>query len=446
ALMKKDPALKAEVSERYQLTPHFGLAGVPGICKYKPFEAGEHCGVINLERYAVIKPTVVAILDSGIAPKDGRFHYWRTQQEYDQVANLENQQDLYSDDVIGVNFVAGGGFPKDDVDVAHAKNHGTHVAGIAACRLGADDLKKSVNARIGLMVLKVAKSDASLDPGAIAEAVAYARFHNAHIMNMSFEGPKALFVKIRMEEAKKEVLFVVAAGNGTDQSGRDLDTTKPEIYPAVFSKDLPNVISVAAHDAKPEIACFSNRGGNTIDIAAPGTAIESTIIGTIGSASGTSQATPFVTFAAALLHARGMKWPQDIKRRLMDSTDFYPSMVKMVKSEGILNVTKALAYDEDIVRVRNEAEPLIGTIVNPPPITIPNIAKTIPLKSVRKLITGYPTGTTGMTKIISDLEGVSPSVVDKIALPPITIIVNGVKRVVLASDILEIIPRMQLTP
>ena len=91
------------------------------------------------------------------------------------------------------------------------------------------------------------------------------------------------------------MLFIVAAGNG-DSSGRGYNIDSLPVYPASF--DLDNVISVANLRFDGQIDPSSNFGAKSVDLAAPGSYILSTVSGNKYSyMSGTSMACLLYTSA-----------------------------------------------------------------------------------------------------------------------------------------------------
>ncbi len=162
--------------------------------------------------------------------------------------------------------------------------HGTHVAGIVA-----SNSLSNVKIKPYKVLNKYGKGSLST----IALAVDMAVVEGADVINMSLSADT---VSERMIEAvnnavANDVNVVVAAGN----SGVDLDNVY--VSPAC----IPSAITVSATDKNDKLADFSNYD-NTIDIAAPGTDIESSYLNnTYLSLSGTSMATPQVTAGIALI-------------------------------------------------------------------------------------------------------------------------------------------------
>lgn len=150
------------------------------------------------------------------------------------------------------------------------------------------------------------------------------------------------FMKTLIENGHKfvraapDTLFVFAAGNdGTDN---DLYPTSPANIPA------SNVISVAATFGRGKLATFSNFGTATVDVAAPGVIIESSIPGDeYLKVSGTSQAAPYIAnVAAKIKDANPALMPEEIKKLIMGTVDLKDFLVGKVKANGMVNADRAL--------------------------------------------------------------------------------------------------------
>jgi serine protease len=183
--------------------------------------------------------------------------------------------------------------PMDD------NGHGTHVAGIIGAS-GDNNLGVAgVMWQVSMMAIKVLNADGEGSWGDVADGIQFAVENGARVMNASFGGSdfeQSVYDAVSAANSAG-VLLVAAAGN--DGSNDDLTP----VYPASF--DLPNIISVAATDQNDDLVAFSNFGPNSVDIAAPGTYIISTIpnagYDTLEFESGTSMAAPFVSGVAGLL-------------------------------------------------------------------------------------------------------------------------------------------------
>ncbi|MCH2535751.1 MAG: S8 family serine peptidase, partial [Bdellovibrionales bacterium] len=171
------------------------------------------------------------------------------------------------------------------------------------------------------------------------KAIEYAVKMNAHIINYSGGGlePSAQELAAIKKARDKGVLFVAAAGNESSNSDQQ------KYYPADY--DLDNIISVTAIDKNSNVLSSSNYGVNTVDVAAPGNDIYSTLPGgQYGVMTGTSQATAFVTGVGALLmgHNKEFRKADRVIKYLLKTGDYNEGLTSKTRHKRLLNVYRAL--------------------------------------------------------------------------------------------------------
>jgi thermitase len=114
---------------------------------------------------------------------------------------------------------------------------------------------------------------------------------------------------------------------------------------------LKNIISVAALDSGKKLVRSSNWGVKSVDIAAPGMDILSTIPNSrYGKLTGTSQATAFISGVAALiLSEQPTLKPEQVISILKSSADAVPELKNKIASGGIINAKRALEISKNLV-------------------------------------------------------------------------------------------------
>lgn len=235
--------------------------------------------------------TIVAVLDTGIDLGNADFagRIW--------VNPSPAANDGYGGrDLYGWNYVS------NSPNVQDNNGHGSHVSGILAATGNNATGIAGIDWGARIMALKVLDANGDGSTDAAVSAIYYAVQHGARVINASWGGDdfSQAFLDALNYADSKGVVFVTAAGN----ESADNDITAS--YPASYR--TPNELVVAATDQINHLADFSNYGGSTVDLAAPGVGILSIIPGGFAVYDGTSMSTPFVAGTVALVEGVHPDW------------------------------------------------------------------------------------------------------------------------------------------
>lgn len=282
---------------------------------------------------------VVAVIDTGIynQHEDLADNMWVNVAEKNGAPGVDDDANGFVDDVYGWDFA------NNKPDGVDDHSHGTHCAGTIGGTGNNGKGVVGVNWKVRLMALKFLTAQGSGKTADAVKAIDYGIKMGAHIMSNSWGGggaSQALLEAIQRAE-KAGILFVAAAGNDSS------DNDKKPTYPASY--DVTNVLTVAAISNKGALASFSNYGKTSVDVAAPGVAVYSSVAPTQGSTkkyeaySGTSMATPHVAGVAALVlsHVSNASY-QNLKDRIMKTSKPLAALKNKVVSGGLVSAYNAL--------------------------------------------------------------------------------------------------------
>ena len=285
------------------------------------------------------RSVVVAVIDSGVdyTHPDLAANVWTNPRE---VAGdgIDNDANGFVDDVRGWDFANADADPMDD------DGHGTHVSGtIGAVGNNAIGVT-GVNWRVSIMGLKFLDAEGNGYTSDAVAAVKYAtrmrRDFGANVVaiNASWGGEtrSTALANAIAAAGRAGILFVTAAGNESSNNDRTPS------YPANLSDD--SVIAVAATNHSNRLAAFSNYGSTTVDLAAPGVGILSTVPGGgYASFSGTSMATPYVTGTVALMAAANPRaTAAEIRSALLSTVTPVAALSGKVATGGLLDAAAAV--------------------------------------------------------------------------------------------------------
>lgn len=213
---------------------------------------------------------VVAVVDTGIDINhpDLKANIWTNPGEIPN-NGVDDDHNGYVDDVHGYDFANA---DETVYDEEEGDLHGTHVAGIIGAEGDNGIGVAGVNWHVTIMPVKGLYGFGDGDDYSLAEAVEYAVDNGADVVNCSWGGGYSDVLKEAFDYAAAHGVFcAVAAGNDSWNN----DDESWASYPASF--ESTTIVSVAATDRNDKLAWFSNYGQESVDLAAPGVDVTSTL-------------------------------------------------------------------------------------------------------------------------------------------------------------------------
>lgn len=304
------------------------------------------------------KEIIVAVVDTGVdhTHVDLKDIMWTNPKEI-AGNGKDDDNNGYIDDIHGINTLVRDVLGRATMNTMAGHWHGTHVSGTIAATQNNGIGIAGVASNVKIMAIRTVPDDADELDSNIVEAYMYAAKNGARLINCSFgkavnEG--GMVVRDTINEIGKKYNVLVIASAGNDSSGPfswHNNDTSPK-YPASF--DSENLLVVASTTSSGGMSTFSNIGIKTVDIAAPGSNIYSTINGSkYGMASGTSMASPNTTGVAAMILGFYPKLSAtELKSVLMKSVTPVAAFKSQIVSGGRVNLKAGLAKAKTMNRMR----------------------------------------------------------------------------------------------
>jgi subtilisin family serine protease len=356
-------------------------------------------------------PVVVAVIDTGVDVDhpDLANSMWVNTAEQAGTIGVDDDGNGFVDDVNGWDFLEHDADPSPTTvggpRVKLENAHGTHVAGIVAAEQNNTEGVSGVCPDCSIMALRIGDA-ASLTLGREVQAINYAIDNGADIINLSIASP--VWSKTERAAIKQAgqagILVVIAAGNSSldndisfDHANNNgvLDAWAPS-FPASYT--LSNILAVAASNDRDVYGltsqcgsvglklwqcAFTSWGHDSVDVAAPGVDIKSSV--TVGVSDGadpdyavfdgTSMASPMAAGVAGVVLAENPGYgPAQVKNAIMNSVE-HPGLPLYTSWADVTHVPKT-AIGGKFTRTQgrvNAFRALTGSTANATPKTDGNI-------------------------------------------------------------------------
>ena len=342
----KNKLPEPEVQKNFENVDNFTAFNDPRANRVWSFRDGVDNGVsVNRSYLAPLglekEEIIVAVVDTGVDynHEDLKGNMWINPGEI-AGNGIDDDQNGYIDDVHGINTLdrEGGVATGDPMDT---HSHGTHVAGTIGAIQNNNTGIAGIASQVKIMAIRTVPNRGDETDADVVESFLYAAKNGARLINCSF-GKKhnegGLVVNETMNHIGQTYGTLVVAAAGNDSSNND---RRPK-YPASFDSDY--LLVVASTSSSGRMSYFSNYGKTTVDIAAPGSGIYSTVPGNrYRSMSGTSMACPTTVGVAAEVWSH---FPElgalELKQALMDSVTPVGRFEDRMVSEGRVDLYQAL--------------------------------------------------------------------------------------------------------
>lgn len=377
---------------------------------------GSHAEKAWQENVTGSASVVVGVIDEGIQVNhpDLVDNIWVNPHEI-AGDGVDNDGNGYIDDIHGWDFVYNNNSVYDTGEDAH----GTHVAGTIGGTGGNGAGVVGVNWDVTMISLKFLGPNGGSTANAVKALDYLTDLKNRHGINVVASnnswgggGYSQTLHDAIIRSAKKDILFVAAAGNST--TNNDATASYPSNYNTTIgtstqtAASYDSVIAVASITSTGAISSFSSYGATTVDIGAPGSGIWSSVpSNTYASYNGTSMATPHVTGAIALYASTQSAGASaaSIKQAVLESATPTTSLAGKTVTGGRLNVYEALRRGTSIgldnsvysvpatigLTVNHPAANLSSTIADTITVTVQSTTESTP-EQVVLTETGLNTG------------------------------------------------------